>query len=635
MSAPNGKTLSNQEFYAGRSLDDTLGPKGSFAYDRALEFRRDPSQLTVLPGPRKISAAVVTDLPMNIVQVDDGSRYAFGDTGKFYKISTSNVVSSIANTLTSGSDGLLYRSDSDAIYMATANTLERYSPISGAPTFDQSYGVSKSIDTAATRTGGALTYTVPTTITETATALCSFTPDIEPFYSIKVKVVAKGTGDWTLTLHDGLNTVLATKTITNANLTNGALNEFVFASQVRGYVKPNARTYHFHLTSTVADGTAQVTTVSDLSTADFELWAYRLVSTRNGLHPIAQFLQYTLIGNGNYLAVWEPLTPGSPPNNEFERHRLTFPSGYEVCGIAPSDEFVVIACEKRSSTGNKDFQEGKLFIWDGISQTYNQIVNVTGGSPESIFTKDNYPYFYVNGALCAWFGGKNIVQIRPVANTSTDFTDITDNTHAYPNMMTVRDGLLHLGYPSYTNNTTIEFGVYTWGSYYKELPSSFGYSYVTSTMQTTPTDSSGGKKLGCVRNFGDELYIGWKDGTDYGIDLVDSNCEPAAVAKYRMRSFDAGMTRKKKRALKMAIDTKAVPANVTITPKYTLDDNSELSGTAMATGDTEIITPIKSPNNFKRITTGFDIATTGTGTATPTIYATTLLWNPLPEEKAM
>lgn len=621
---PQDKVLTVQEFYGGQSTDETLGPKASFSYARALEFRRNPSQLTVLPGARKISEGIVTDLILNMCQTLDGTKYAYGDTGNFYKIDTSNVITSVSSTITTGTDGMLYRTDSDAIYLATPKTVERYAPISGTPSFDQTYGPSKSIDTNAYRTGGANTYTVPTSISETATAKCSFQPDIEPFYSIKVKVVSRGTGNWTLTLHDGLDTVLATSTVTNANLTNGALNEFVFSSQVRGYVKPNARTYHFHLTSTIADGTAQVATASDLSTADFELWADRLVDTTNGFHPMAQFLQYTIIGNGNYLAVWEPLSPDDPPNSEFQRHRLTFPDGFEVCGIATIDEFAIIACEKPLTN------EGKLFLWDGTAQTYNQIVNVSGGSPQSIFTYNNYPYFYVNGALCAWLGGRNITQIRLMSNMSSDYTDTTDVTKAYPNMMTVRDNLLHLGYPSTTTNEAIEHGVYTWGTLNKDYPASFGYGYVISTE--TNLNTAGTLKLGCVKNYGDALFISWKDGSDYGLDLVDSSSDPAPVAKFRARSFDAGSSRKKKKALRMAIDTKAVPTGVTITPVHKIDDESDTTHTDMATGDMET-TAIIQNGLFRRITIGFDIAITGT--ESPTIYADSLRWNPLPDERAL
>jgi hypothetical protein len=628
MANATDQVLPVQMFYGGQSSNSSIGPKASFSYGRALEFRRDPSQLTVLPGPRKISGAVVTDLPLNIVQVVSGDRYAFGDTGNFYKISTSNVVTEISNTLTSGSDGLLYRADSDAIYMATQTTVERYAPISGSPTFDQTYGNSKSIDTNAYRTSGAATYTVPTSISETATNICTFEPDIEPFYSIKVKVVAKGTGNWTLTLHDGLNTVLGSVTIASASLNNTALNEFVFASQIRGYVKPNARTYHFHLTSTVADGTVQTTTASDLDTADFELWAYRLVNTVNGLHPMAQFLQYTLIGNGNYLAVWEPLSPTDPPNNEFQRHRLTFPDGFEVCGITPTDEFAVIACEKRSTDGTKDFQEGKLFIWDGSAQTYNQIIDVSGGSPESIYTYNNYPYFFVNGSLCAWLGGKNIVQIRALANTSNVYTDTVDNTHCYPNMMTVRDNLLHLGYPSSTTNVSIEHGVYTWGTLDKNFPNSFGYGYVISTQ--TRLNTAGTLQIGCVRNFGDEMYISWKDGTDYGIDIVDSYCNPAPTFAFRAMEFDAGLMCKTKKALRMSIDTLAIPSGVTITPIHSIDNGADVSHDTMTAGSTEIISTIQN-GLFKNIVFGFDGACSGADT--PTIKSVNLLWNGLPGER--
>lgn len=629
MSNSTDKVLSVQEFYGGQSSDAAIGPKASFSYGRAIEFRRSPSELTVLPGPRKISGGVVTDLIMNIVQVDNGTRYGLGNTGKFYKIDTNNVVSNVGS-ISDGTDGLLYRSDSDAIYMATATTIVRYAPISGTPTFDHTYGPSKSTDTSASASGGSQTYSVPTTITESSTTKCSFTPDIEPFYSIKVNIVSKGTGDWTLTLHDGLDTVLATKTIANADLVSGQLIEFRFSSQVRGYVKPNARTYHWHMTSTAADGTLQVATANDLSTADYELWADRLVDTINGLHPMAQFLQYTLIGNGNYVAVWEPLSPGDPPNNEFERHRLTLPSGYEVCGITATDEFAVIACEKRSTDASKDFQQGLLILWDGTAQTYNRIINVSGGSPDSIYTKDNYPYFIVNGALCAWLGGVNIVTIRTLANTNNAYRDATDATRTYPNMMTVRDNILHFGFPSTTTNTAIEHGVYTWGTLDKDYPNTFGYGYVISTQ--TNLNTAGTLQLGCVRNFGDEMYISWRDGENYGLDIVDSYCDPAPVAKFRLRRFDAGSVRKTKKALRMAIDTAAIPSGVTLTPIHQIDDSAEETHTPMSAGDTEITSTIQR-GLFKRITVGFDLQITGT--ESPTIYADSLLWNPLPDERAL
>lgn len=633
MSDTQAKVLPVEQVYGGQSTDKLIGPKASFSYGRAMEFRRVPSQLSVLPGPKKISGTTVTDLVENIVQVDDGTRYAFDKSGGFYKIATDNTVTKISagtNGPTTGSDGLLYRSDCDAVYAATENDLRRYYPISGSPTWDQVYGASKSDDTNAYRTGGAQTYSVPTTLSEATADSCDFEPDIEPGYSVKVKIVTVGTGDLTLTLHDGLNDELASVTIAHADLVVG-LNEFKFSEQIRLYVKPNARTYHYHLTSTVSGTTVQTGTASDLSTSDFEFWAYRFVETNSGFHPVAQFLQYTLIGNSNYLAVWEPLSPSDPPNNEFKRHRLTFPTGFEVIGIDKTDVYAVLALEKRSTDDSKDFQEGLIILWDGFSQTYNQIINVTGGAPEALFTYQNYPYFFVKGALSAWLGGTNTTTILPMPHTDMAYKSLTSPTRVYPNMMCVRDNLLHMGFPSTTDDTDIEYGVYTWGTLSKDFPASFGYGYVPSTMQENNTNT-GNREIGCVRNFGDEMYIAWRDGTSYGIDVVDTTCDPASVFSFRTLGFNGGVTAKEKLALRFAIDCKAIPADVTITPVHQIDDATDITHDDMAEGDTRNVSSIDQ-GRFHRIVWGFD--GTSTGTETPVFYDTSLMWDPLAGERTL
>lgn len=617
------------QFYGGQASDEAIGIPSSFSYSQALEHRRNPSQLTVLPGLRKISASVVTDLILNMVQVQNGDRYAFGDTGKVYKISTANVVTNIG-TLPTGTDGMSYRADTDAIYLATKTDVRRYAPLSGTPTFDQIYGASKSIDTKASKTGGASTYTLTSAITETAVNQLFFLPDIEPFYSFKVKIIDKGTGNWTLTLHDGLNTLLGSVTTLNANLVNGVLNEFIFSAPVRALVKPNARTYHVHLTSSNATGTAQVTTAGNLGTADYELWANRLVSTVNGFHPMAQFQQFTCIGNGRYLAVWEPLTDADPPNNEFQRHRLTFPPGYEVCGLAVTDEFLVIACGKYSTDGSKDYQEGKLFTWDGTATTYNQIIDVSGGTPESIQSHENYPYFFVNGVLCAWPGGKNVVKVRTIANTNTTYKNFVDNTSSYPNMMCVRESLLHASYPSTTNNAAIEQGTYVWGTLEKNFPSTFNYGYLPSHGLNLNT--SGTLKLGCTRSFGDEMYLSWKNGSTYGLDILDNYCTPAPVFKFRARRFDAGKGYNDKQAIMQSLTTAALPTGVTLSNTYKIDNGTTQVQASMVTGATEVVDAIQQ-GNFKRIITGFD--GTCTGTQTPIIYVQTLLYNPLTSQRSL
>ena len=66
----------------------------------------------------------------------------------------------------------------------------------------------------------ASTYAVPVAIDEGATNRQTYTPTKKYTTQIGVRVVAKGTGNRTLTVHDASNVVLAQSTIANASLTD-------------------------------------------------------------------------------------------------------------------------------------------------------------------------------------------------------------------------------------------------------------------------------------------------------------------------------------------------------------------------------------------------------------------------------
>lgn len=603
--------VAQQNFYGGIATDEKLGVKYSHAYSRALDFRKKPSQMSVLPGARKISANNAKDLIQNIVQVPDGTRYAVGDQGYVYRINTSNVVTVIGK-LDSGAHGMEFRADTDSVYITSAQTVSRIKTVSTAPNLEiNKYSVSVSADKKASRSGGAKTYTIPTAVDESSVNKCEFQPDIEPLYSARVKVVAKGTGDWTLTLHDAENTTLGTATVTAASLINGEFAEFVVATPVRMLVKPNARTYHSHLTSTVADGTVACATENDLNTADFQISATRLVDSRNGIHPIVNFQQYTCFGNERYLSAWEPLSD-DPTNPEWQRHRLTFPPGYEVCGMATTDEFLVIACEKRSTDSSKSFQNGKLFMWDGQSTTYNFFIDIPEGSPQSIYTYQNLVYMIINGTLCVWTGGKSLTKVRTFTNSDTEFSDTADDTLVYPNMLAVRRNILLIGYPSSTSNQSIEHGVFSWGAIDKNYPQVFGYNYTISTGTRTYNGSSA-LRIGCVKSFGSELYISWRDDSqafNYGVDIVDNNSDPASSATWESLIFDGGAAFKRKNAYRYKVTTKTLPSGVIIKPKYKINRASSWTYGANFTSGTSSTTNLGN-GAFYELQYGFDVECSG------------------------
>lgn len=594
-------------FFGGIATDKKVGFEYSHAYSRAMDFRKQPGRLSILPASREIGDENIVDLIQNIVQVDNGDRYALGDAGWLYRIDTSNAVTT-RGKLDNGAAGLLYRRDTDELYASSSSAVSRYGKFTtGTIAFElNKYKQSKSTDSRSYRISGGKTSTLLSSIDETKKI--EFIPDIEPLYSIKVNVSAKGTGDWTATIHDDANNNLGTSTVTTANVPASGLVEFVFSTPIRMLVKPNARTYHIHITSSDATGTVVSSAINDINTADFEIWASRLVATNNGLHPIEQFLHYTVIGNERYLSVWEPLSD-EPGNGEWQRHRLTFPPGYEVCALASSDEYICAATEMKSTSSTRSFQKGKLFFWNGLDTTYEFYIDITEGSPQGLYTFNNMIFMVISGSLYAWPGGKNLVKLRTIANTDSEYTDVADSTDLYPNMMAVRRNTLLIGYPSTTTNTSLEHGVYSWGQKEKNFPMTLGLNYSVSTG--TRFNTAGTFKLGCVRSFGDTLYYSWRDDTDYGLDMIDNSSDPASTAVWESLEFAAGDGTHEKTAKTLSIQLAhdSVPTGYTITPKYRKDWSATWISGSPLTASNEYRMDIDT--RFKLIEYGLDITQSG------------------------
>lgn len=564
----------------GQAVDKKTGLANSFADSQSLDFRKSPSQMSVLPGTRRDDDGVVTDLIQNEVMTESGSTYSIGSSGNVYTMSPTYDWSLIGNIGESGTFGISYRKDQDAIYIAGETTVSSITNVSTAPLLNVGYyGESQSTYDNSTEAGfnvnsdqesGTTSTVILTSYLEDNTTMERFwQTDIQPVVQIAVFVVVKGSGNWTMVIHDGLNNQLGTSTISNASLTLG-WNYFTF-SPIQVNVGPNAaQTYHFHLTSTVADGSIKSTTLNDLSSCDMQLWAARLVDTVNGIHPIETFQQFTCIGNGRYLSAWENLGESQPSNSTWERQKLTFPPGYEVCGLAVFNEYLVIATEL-VTTGDSTPQSGIIFYWDGLSDTYNYFTKIPEGSPEGIYEYENAVYYTASG-------NKYVItsvaatpeKIRRLPGSENVYTSSNIQTQVYPYSTAVRYGIHLFAWPSTTTNTQIPYGVYSWGTVDYSQPISFGYSYILSTGTQYKTDTNN-LTIGMVRNFGNVLHISWRDGSTYGVDVVDADSTPAPYAKFESLIEDEGIVTKQKQASYLEAKWLDIQDGVEIVLKYSLN----------------------------------------------------------------
>lgn len=642
--------LSN--FVGGWSTDKKVGIKNSFSYSQSVDFRKSPSQLTLLSRTSREDVKVVKDLVQNAVMTNDGNIYSIGSQGYFYKRSTSGSWSSIGS-LPAGQFGMAYRQDQNAVYIAHATTVSQFDPITSSPTLKPNfYNISQSTYNNTNNTGfnvnsdqmgSSQTTAIGTAIVEASTNLRYFQSDIEPLNKIGLYIIAKGTGNWTVTLHDGLNNVLGTVTVSNANLNSNNWNYFVFSTPARLQVAPAAQTYHFHVTSTVADGTISSSSPNDLSSCDLQIWADRLVSPDNGMHPMTTFQQFVCIGNEHYLSVWEPLGEPSPSNAAWQRHKLTFPPGYEVCGLAVFNEYLAIACEKRT-TGSQTPQDGIIFFWDGLSSTYNYFTLVPEGSPYAIHQNKNILYYYAGGA---WYVMASVtsqpIKIRTMPFGENSYGNNNDSTIIYPYAATVRNGIQLMAWPSTTTNTNIKFGIYSWGQVDKNYPNSFGYSYLLSTGSTTYS-AQNNLTIGMVQNFGDNLLVSWRDDLNggYGVDVVNSNSLPVSFASIETLIYDLGYVGKDKEAEYIQGTYLDLPDGVEIVIKYSINRGDWVYSEHFSNANTwqdivgyaqlDIFDSGENGGRFYELQLGMDIYCDDTVTESPTITSLSTVVDTLNQE---
>lgn len=382
------------------------------------------------------------------------------------------------------------------------------------------------IDASSALTGQ--TYTLLTAISESAVDELAFTPVNDPQASIAFYVDTKGTGDWTVTIHDQQNRVIATKTILNANVPSAGVIEFIFDTPWRLVA---GKMYHIHLT--VSTGTSKVVTgtASNLSTAEYTTYFGFLV-TDTQYHPAIQF-QYQplggvltgaeIIGNERYLAVWDGA-------NYFPNY-IVFPPAWHVRCFGFWREFLAIGMWRGGNI--YDFDQGRIYFWDGVAPTFNFFVDVPEGQINALKGIDSDLYIFAGyrGNLLNYQGG-----YFSTTGNSTDqklkkmpLLSPSDYTEVYPGAFSMWRGLLHFGLYGASNSTTAQRGTYSYGTANQYYPPSLSYDYVISTLNKGNTVS-----IGLVYPIGQNLIIGWQDGISFGADVINFSNDPAPSGELQL-----------------------------------------------------------------------------------------------------
>lgn len=542
---------------------------GSYIFGRGIDIHEDPSYFKPLPATVKESGTTIVDKPIGLTRDKTGVIWAVDNSDRLYKRTTGAVWSVVSNGESETQyTGIVYWDQTDLLYLPSMRGINTYGRLSGTPAFNESYRTY--VDQTAA--GAGQTYTLTTAVNEGATHKWPFIPAHDGIRTVVVNVVAKGTGNWTLVIHDDGNNLIASCTITNASMGTGDV-EFDFSSQVRVKI---GGTYHVHIYSSVADGTVRTGTANDLTdgsgnaSGDISVVHDFLINTKSALHPMLVFTNFLVILNERYVSTFDGLLTahtndtGTLPSS-WNLEALTFPAGYEAVCAATFDEYIAIGLDYKGDD-NKYHSKGKIILWDGISSTYNFALDVFEGGVTTLLTINNR-LFFVAGLRGEFFQylGADYKRVRRLPKTN-DQTYIRTG----PQSATVYMGMPCFGFSFEHDNTEFEHGVYTWGHKDTSFIEALSYAWPISTGTRTGT----GIQIGLVQAFGTELFIGWKDGSSYGIDCVKPANSPFTQVIMEGLIDDRSVQWHKKYVRTIRVDHAALAANESVLISYKIDRQS-------------------------------------------------------------
>ena len=687
------RMVGNTEFYGGLSTDNKIGIENSYSDGECLDVRKSPSQMTVLPMARTLpDSGVITGLMTAMTQSKDGSIWGIDEAGKVYKIDEDNAITAVSTTATSSGFSLENSDIDDGLWWADGgHKLFSYGRVlnpTGATrattAFEFLEDHSEYIDYAVEiqqnndqvfyqsdpdikRSNGAQTCSVGTSIDETIIAEYKnvgirqfaglFLPASIPVAKIGIRFMAKGSGTVRLEIHDERDNVVASSSAIAASAvstdgytmfevrpnpanTLSPSNQFTTTPWAGDTIEAGS-VLHIHIIATSSGYTVKTSVANDMSlTLDFTSTAYILHETFNKKHPMAMY-DKLYIGNGRYVSTKESSPLNLVDDTLFIQDGLRLDDGFEVCSFGSSDEYLMIGAEKYSAGSTRGFQAGRIYFWDRQSEGPNFYIDCNMGSPKAIYNFGNIVYIIISGALYAYTGGKELVKVRTLKGTDTEYSGRNSVTEVYPNMMTIRREVLMIAFPSKTTAYSIRHGVYAFGSIDKNYPNCFTYNYKipgATTSETLDQHNSDTQqfRIGCVYNFNDTLFYSYEVKTTtypepteqdpnpdpvittrVALAVVDNDSGTSTSYLWKSLQYDAGSPAFQKMALRVGIYFDPLPNGTEITPIYRIDDGEWITGPATAhTGDRYITCEIN--KRFHELQYGF-VGTTGNDLLTPVI----------------
>lgn len=292
-------------------------------------------------------------------------------------------------------------------------------------------------------------------------------------------------------------------------------------------------------------------------------------------HVMKQVGSSLYIGAGQYVTIVDSAFAVST-------NGLDLPPGWVTVDIEPWNDNLLIGAY------NTVNDTSALYIWDGYSESWSSQIPVPESRVYSIVSDGQIAYVKAgkSGNLYEFLG--NMVQlVKQIPGTYTSAkTEIVN-----PDAMTLYNGKLLMGVSNDTSNPCLQ-GVYTFGSPNKDYQRVLDLSYILST------GSKATVSIGSIGVDNGTVFISWKDGSTYGVDVIDF------TTRYNNANYETvvmGGNKPSANFKRVAVNFLPLPASCSVTVKYRTNGATSYTtlGTTSTTGKTNLL--ISTPINCETI----------------------------------
>ena len=312
-------------------------------------------------------------------------------------------------------------------------------------------------------------------------------------------------------------------------------------------------------------------------------WQSSNVQTITDHAPILDFVGNLYFANGRYLGGWDGST--------WTYNQVKLATGWNIRSLAIIGNKLSMGCWQGSNVYS--LENGLLSLWDGTGQAGDGPTDFTylAGAINAQGVIDNTLFMVAGSVGNLYYYNGNVIKVRKINKQLTG----SNYVEVFPGAMGTHAGDLIIGMGGNTDSTTLTQAVYAYGYTSKNYPRAMYIPYVISTGTKTGT----GLRIGAVCGVGpNEFYIGWKDGSSYGVDLV-TGTTPYSSATYQTLWFDDGQPHVQKETDIIKFTFKPLRSGESFNFYYQIDRSGSwvalTPNTTPTTGDTEarcVITPM-------------------------------------------